>query len=565
MVDDYDKIEYTPLGIGSALAQHRLTVPLNQREYSWEQEHVVDLLEDLHGAIDNGRQTYFLGTIVLTRAGDTLEIADGQQRLATTTIFLVALRDYWARSGSPKRAISIENKFLSEIDAATERSEPHLTLNVDDRDFFRNAIVADEGSPAREIVPTLPSHERLKMAYQTCAEYITKLLEPVSVEARDKVLVGWLEFIRDKAKVVVLTVPDHMNAFQMFETLNDRGLKAGQVDLLKSYLLGLTKHKIAEAQQKWAQMLGSLEASNDDNEVVMDFLKYVAICQSGNMRDRELYERIKASINSEAKALDFLAALPQLATRHAAMFNPEHAFWNDAGGDTARGAIRTFTTLRLKQIRPLIFAVMLRFEGKELSRAFSLFVAWSVRFLVAGGGRGGALDKLYSRLATEVYHGRITSAKGLADAANGVIPSDARFEYAFATATVAKGYLGKYYLRALELKVGQDPEPEFVPNQDDVINTEHIIPKTLGTGWGHIPAKQADALSSRLGNQVLLKAKRNVKIGNLPFTEKVEEFKLSGYMLTREVAKETEWGEDQINARQERLAKLAVQTWPIRP
>jgi hypothetical protein len=39
-------IGFDHLGLGSVLSRNRLTVPLNQREYSWEKKHVIDLLTD---------------------------------------------------------------------------------------------------------------------------------------------------------------------------------------------------------------------------------------------------------------------------------------------------------------------------------------------------------------------------------------------------------------------------------------------------------------------------------------------------------------------------------------
>lgn len=89
-----EKIQFDHKGIGSVLEHGRLRVPLNQREYSWEETHVNDLFQDLAGAIDRGK-TYFLGTMVLTGGADFVpEVTDGQQRLATTTILLAAIRDW---------------------------------------------------------------------------------------------------------------------------------------------------------------------------------------------------------------------------------------------------------------------------------------------------------------------------------------------------------------------------------------------------------------------------------------------------------------------------------------
>ena len=97
------EIGFEHIGIGTALNRNRLVVPVNQREYAWEEKHVLDLFQDFSKAINQDRKTYFLGTIVLTKGKDNVpEVADGQQRLATTTILLAAIRDYLLRKTKPR-------------------------------------------------------------------------------------------------------------------------------------------------------------------------------------------------------------------------------------------------------------------------------------------------------------------------------------------------------------------------------------------------------------------------------------------------------------------------------
>lgn len=104
-----DEIGFEHKGIGAVIAHNRLAVPLNQREYSWKDEHVQELLTDFANAIANNKGTYFLGTIVLTRGESEIpEVSDGQQRLATTSILLAAIRDYFFKKGDTIRARSIE-------------------------------------------------------------------------------------------------------------------------------------------------------------------------------------------------------------------------------------------------------------------------------------------------------------------------------------------------------------------------------------------------------------------------------------------------------------------------
>lgn len=79
-------IGITDIGIAEALSRWQLGVPSNQRRYAWDEEYVEQLFYDLTKAFDAKKPIYFLGTIVLTEGRrDVREVADGQQRLATTT------------------------------------------------------------------------------------------------------------------------------------------------------------------------------------------------------------------------------------------------------------------------------------------------------------------------------------------------------------------------------------------------------------------------------------------------------------------------------------------------
>lgn len=180
------------------------------------------------------------------------------------------------------------------------------------------------------------------------------------------------------------------------------------------------------------------------------------------------------------------------------------------------------------------------------------------------GTRGGLLDRNYAVCAQEISSGNVKTAKELAHKLADVVPTDALFETAFAEARVSKEFLARYYLRALELKRKADPEPEFVPMDDEnVINLEHILPKNPENKWSGINSETADAYHRRLGNMVILQAKKNSQIGNGSFNEKRKTLKESAFLLTAEVAKQSSWGIKEITDRQRQLAKLAVETWPL--
>src|SRR5438045_2094600 len=136
------EITFEHKGIGHALADSRLVVPINQRSYAWEDEHVNDLLQDFTNAVSSDDPDYFLGTIVLTQSAAGIpEVTDGQQRLATASILIAAIRDYLITHDNRNRANAINGDYLMTTDLRTEETVPRLTLNVDDRDYFIKRIL----------------------------------------------------------------------------------------------------------------------------------------------------------------------------------------------------------------------------------------------------------------------------------------------------------------------------------------------------------------------------------------------------------------------------------------
>lgn len=562
-----EEIGFEHRGIGEVLSQNRLVVPLNQREYSWKDEHVIDLFTDFANAIAANKGSYFLGTIVLTRGeGEIPEVSDGQQRLATTTILLAAIRDYFFRNGDKIRSASIEEQYLRKTDIDTTEILPQLRLNVDDNEFFTKFILSSPDSADRKIAPTKESHQRIKTAAEIASTHIRDILEPYSTKEALKTgrLLEWIKFVRHGAQVILLRVPDHLNAFLMFETLNDRGLKISQADLLKNHLLSYSSDRIREAQQKWAQMIGILESLGQD-EITVTYLHHLLITKYGPTKQREVFDKVKQLVNSQNRSLEFLEELADGANDYAALFNSDHKKWNEYGTTTRKNISTINRDLRVDQIRPLMFAVSRHFSVKEARIAFRMFVFWSVRFLIVGG-RGGLLERNYGLRAQEIGSGKVKTAKQLAEAMADVVPSDAMFEAAFAEARLSQVYLARYYLRALELKKKNDPEPEFVPSDEEqVINLEHILPENPQDAWPGIDPEIAGAYYKRIGNMVILQAKKNTLIGNSSFTEKKKVLKESAYLLTAEVANYSQWGIEEINERQKKLANLAIETWPIVP
>src|SRR5580700_10023722 len=162
MADSESEIGFAQLGLGNVLKQDQLAVPPNQRDYAWTTKEVRMLFQDLARAIVD-EPSYFLGTIVtIPRMNGSLEVVDGQQRLATTAILLAAIRDY-LKGKEEVLVESINNEFLTGIDRVKRARVPKLRLNVDDNNLFGWMIARPQGE--HEPGTTRDSHGLLKQAY----------------------------------------------------------------------------------------------------------------------------------------------------------------------------------------------------------------------------------------------------------------------------------------------------------------------------------------------------------------------------------------------------------------
>lgn len=562
MPESERQIGFEQLGIGSVLARHTLQVPPNQREYSWTDREIRALFFDYSRAISENASEYFLGSLVtIPRKPGVLEVVDGQQRLATTTILLAAIRDYLRSLGGPNDIVveDIENRFLSSIDRVARERVPKIRLNVLDNAYFEKRIMDNESA----VEPTAPSHHLIHNAAALAAEHVKKIVSQHDQKVHGDVLNKWIDFIEHRAIVILLKVPDDINAYRMFETLNDRGLRTSQSDLVKNFLFGESADRLPEVQHKWASMKGLLESVEED-DITINFLRQMLISLHGYLREPDVYEKVQANARGPSQALHFMTLLESGAADYVAMLNPEHETWNHYPASTRR-AIQTLVMLRMRPTRPVVLSVTRKFSTDETDKALRFLVNMSVRFLIVGGGRSGSVEQALAAAAKDISEGVLATAKALSSALARSIPTDTQFEEQFKVATVSQAYLARYYLRSLELQAQGAPDPCFIPNDDQqAINLEHVLPQNPGTNWPQFTEDAANAFYRRIGNMALLQARFNSDLRSAPFPEKKAVYSDSPYDLTRKIAEETEWNVESISRRQSFLARLAVDTWSTR-
>lgn len=546
-------------GVSSVLKTKRFKVPAYQRSYAWEREHVQALLNDINEAIRNHEKEYFLGSIVVTGPEkQRYEVVDGQQRLATVSLLIAAIKDIFDRDGDAEVVNSVKTEFLASIDRKTKEKEPKLVLNEIDNELYQELIESIPKANGERY--QRQSHKRLLDAAKLIYDYIADLCSKSKDAEED--LHSWLDYLESNLKVIVVTSPDDSNAFVIFETLNDRGLELAISDLLKNYLFHKSGEKLDETRNRWLSMVAILESASDD-PLIVTYLRHFAMSKYGLVREKELFGVIKRKITSKKSALQFSTDLLNTAKVYSALINTEHEFWNKYDVKV-RESVSVLNLLGMTQIRPLLLAVLEKYDATSVRNLFERLVAVAVRFQIVGGVGGGTLEKIYSETAKSISELKLTSVNEVVNAFT-TLPTDAAFEQAFAVASISKQNLARYYLRCIE--EGTSPyDEEKVPSKDTKrVNLEHVLPLSLNDEWQkNWNLDDARAYQKRLGNLALVSAKGNSIVGNDTFDVKKKLYEKSSFHFTKDIARYGKWDKTTITERQKEMAKKAVKVWPVK-
>jgi len=551
------QFEFSPSFLLPSITSRHFAVPQYQRSYSWTEENLNDFWLDMRRSIADGGE-YFLGSFVLSKedGADYFSIIDGQQRIATTTILLSAMRDAYRENGREKLAESFDTQFLRQHDVETDEYRRRLRLNAVDDPFYLDVIIYDKPE-----VPAAESHERLRFAKAFFLDNLRKLVSDNPATWGDR-FSEITRYLKSQARIVVVETATDADAYTIFETLNDRGADLTIADLLKNYLLSRAKGEIEAVRQLWVEAITVLDDVQGEKEFV-GFLRQLWSSYHGITRERDLYRSIKASVEKPADALRFARQLKDAAHQYRAILSSEADYWS-AYERSTRDHVSVLSQLSLQQNRPLLLAVLSKMSKDEIAVVVRNLVAWGVRGIVAGHSGGGQLEKYYCDAAVDVRNGKIKSAAELRTALSPIIPNDAVFSNAFASMRVTKNSLARYYLCAIEKSRRGEKEPELILNEDaKQMNLEHILPQNpTSADWSDFTSDEASAYAYRLGNMTLLQRSANQKLGNGPWTQKRTVLQSSALHLNAELSAVEEWTKDVIEDRQEELAQEAIGVWP---
>jgi len=255
--------------IGSLLQAATLHIPDLQRPYAWSREQATDLIGDVNEMLAVSKEgkpapSHFFGMVVtISGAGSSSQLIDGQQRLTTVTVLLAAIRQEFLRVSD-----QIEQR-LPKIPAHMKEQATNVQQQCrNTADQIKALILKNEGLVGKDFIfePRLSVSPEIKETYRAILDGTEdtldreKLREPAQnllevlelfrtklIDTKELARQDHLEQFRrlDSLKEIVQTglIVAHLNsesgesAYDLFESLNARGVPLNELDLVKTWML----------------------------------------------------------------------------------------------------------------------------------------------------------------------------------------------------------------------------------------------------------------------------------------------------------------------------------------
>ena len=538
--------------------------PRYQRDYSWSEEEWEDLWNDIIELGPDADAVHYMGALVVEGSNDReFLIIDGQQRLATLSLFalaVIAKLKEMADAGidseaNAERSQGLRNRFVGEKDPASLTESSRLYLNATDDAFYQDYLV--------QLRPPLNPRGLAKSnrLLWKCFTYFTERLgEMDALKSNGQALASLLsETVARQLVFILITVDDELNAYTVFETLNARGLELTTTDLLKNYLFSRVRvtSDLEALQRRWQQLIATV-----GQERFPRFLRYHLLCEQPKVRSQRLFKLVRDRTKSAEDVFTLLDQLESRAELFAAVLDSSHGYWIEL--PEAKPYIRELNLFRVQQMMPLLFTVWERFSEGDFVRVLKLVSVISFRYTIVSGLNTNPLEPSYHRAAKAVTDGQAQTPGAVFTLLKPLYVDDARMKQDFALMSVDMGgrwgKLTRYILARLE----GDASGRACDYDTDPFTVEHILPQNPADAWQEsIPRGLWEESIYRLGNLTLIESATNRQLDNAVYADKLAAYGQSSYSLTQripEIAPEL-WTREMLDRRQRQLAERAAHLW----
>ncbi len=538
-----------------ALTGTIFSIPVYQRNYTWEEENCEKLLQDIV-SISQNKKTHFMGSITYVlhliddekslRQLQEFVIIDGQQRVTTIMLLLKAIET------------KIQNEGI--------KKEIGNLLNLSGQRLRLKPIKSDK--EAFDLVMQNRSHELQGVSHiRNNYKFLTKELEHyISKGYRIEEIYG--AFLR--LKIVAIGLESGEDDPQVvFESINATGVQLKGLDLIRNYLMmGENSENQKHLYETYWVPLENWLGEKDLNDFIKTYLR-IYFEDKVKEGEREVYYTLKVHHrdNFPNDIQGLMSDMREYGRIYQIFLDRDHYFLER--GDSQQLAnlrlrIKDLMKIKFGVAKPFVLRCAKDFEEGKLDyenfyEILQILISYFVRRNVCGDSTGvlnKVLYSLYRQLGENVSADALKHYLGKS-VGQMAFPNDDKIKAAFA---VRNAYSANQVCKFILLEIEKLSNAE--PPKEENLEVEHFYPKTPTQEWrdmvGDYFTFEQDYLNN-FGNLTL--SGQNQKLGNKPYEAKIElmeqysSLHLNDYFLNNTHS----WGIEEVKARSEYLANQFCQ------
>lgn len=531
-------------------------VPVYQRKYSWlKDKQCARLWKDIVEMEKSGKRQHFVGSIVNIAESKSpmgiqkYLIIDGQQRMTTLTILMIALRDHLKEN--PDEDVDPDTLTTMLLKNIGQKGDNRykMMLTESDKDILIKLI---DQSP---ISDTEDSNIYLNYLYFKQQIANSELAPQQIYESIAK-----LQIIS-----ITLDREDGDDPQLIFESLNSTGMDLSQSDLIRNFILmGISNDEQIDIYNNYWSPVEKTFPSETRSADLDTFFRHYLMMKTGHfVMKEEIYDEYKVYHNNAEfdNTKDFANDILQFGKCYTeiTLADSIHPDLNVIFSDINK--------LKMDVQMPFLMYVYNDFKNDritkdELACILRMTEAYIVRRSICEIPTN-SLNKTFITMRKSIdmkdYLNSLKMAFIKLDSYK-EFPDNAKFAQAFKEKNVYKMRIANYLLVKLENYDNKEPISY------EGFTIEHIMPQNqdlseewktaLGENWEEVH----NTLLHRLGNLTL--TKYNSEMSDKPFSEKILVFEKSAtHTLNQYVIKQSSWNGDKIEERTKSLTTLALDVW----
>lgn len=555
-----------------------VNIPLFQRAYRWGERNLSEFFDDIQEIVEGRASSQFLGVLVMVSQVRQIgrpavyDVVDGQQRLSTCYLAILAIAHTAAKNGHANWAMEVAQTFLLLRPFSDNPYNTKLVPAFADRQQFKNiwdgfrslpAFTAETVWPAQRQpsppAPAGPASGPMLTQYNRLLRAFGRLFDEKGMPG----LEGLLPILVSQLSFVQISLRDPTAAPKIFERLNARGERITTGDLVRNEVFARVVHDPNLAHAIFSNEWEPFVARFTEYGILLEALLFpYGLVFNPQTTKADLFTTLRRRWQDLPSPTAIIADMARFVPTIVALETgrTEGVEW---GPQFVMQMKRLFHMRAPSSIYPFVLQLVEAVRCNEMAETEAVSVlavleGFLLRRAICGYEPTG-LHAVFKGLWREISQSGPVSAAAVAAAiaAKPTVPwpRNAEFRDRILNGDLYNRKIVKFALREYELsREGETPADDF--------QIEHIAPRTPTPEWSAILGDQYGPLVNTWGNLIPLTPVMNPSVGQDGFASKCSDYQDSIFASAREVAAAcTQWSASEILARGQRIADWAVTRW----